>query len=100
MGDSKGILIEYQKEFCPWHTTGTKGQEMATLRKRNGKWHVQIRRYGYPSQNKTFSSKKTAEKWIRQTESLIGQQVLIQPKFNQKAALRELVCRYMKGSIS
>ena len=27
MGDSKGNLIEYQKEFCPWHTTGTKGQE-------------------------------------------------------------------------
>ena len=64
MGDSKGNLIEYQKEFCPWHTTGTKGQEMATLRKRNGKWHVQIRRNGYPSQNKTFISKKTAEKWM------------------------------------
>jgi len=62
MGDSNGNLIEYQKEFCPWHTTGTKGQKMATIRKRNGKWHVQIRRYGYPSQNKTFISKKTAEK--------------------------------------
>jgi integrase len=96
MGDFKGNLIECQKEFCPWHTTGTKGQEMATIRKRNDKWHVQIRRKGYPSKNKTFISKKTAQKWIRRTESLIDQKILIQPNLNQKATLRELVCRYMK----
>ena len=45
---------------------------------------------------KILFQKKTAEKWIRQNESLIGQEVLIQPKLNKKATLRELVCRYIK----
>ena len=44
---------------------------MATLRKRNDKWLVQIRRKDYPSQTKSFVLKKIAEKWIRKTENRI-----------------------------
>ena len=51
---------------------------MATLRKRNDKWHVQIRRKDYPSQTKSFISKKTAEKWIRETENRIDKGYLHQ----------------------
>ena len=41
---------------------------MATLRKRNSKRHVQIRRAGHPSQSKSFLSKADAHKWARQVE--------------------------------
>ena len=33
---------------------------MATFRKRNDKWHVQVRRAGHPSQSKSFISKSDA----------------------------------------
>lgn len=41
---------------------------MATFRKRNDKWHVQVRRAGHPSQSKSFISKTDAHKWVRQVE--------------------------------
>ena len=41
---------------------------MATLRKRNNRWHVQVRRNGHPSQTKSFLSKTDAHKWVRQVE--------------------------------
>ena len=47
---------------------GTKEINMATIRKRNNKWHVQIRRKEFQSKTKTFLLKKDAELWARQTE--------------------------------
>ena len=44
---------------------------MATIRKRNNKWHVQIRRKEFQSKTKTFLLKKDAKLWARQTEILI-----------------------------
>ena len=41
---------------------------MASIRKKNGKWHVQIRRLGQRSINKSFLYKKEAETWIRAIE--------------------------------
>lgn len=42
---------------------------MATIRKRNGKWQVQVRRKGCPTQTRSFSSKADAQAWARQTEA-------------------------------
>ena len=39
--------------------------EMGTLRRRNNKWHVQIRRKHYPSQTNTFNNKLAAVRWVR-----------------------------------
>jgi len=41
---------------------------MATIRKRGGKWQVQIRRLGSPSLSKSFHSLKDAEAWARAIE--------------------------------
>ena len=49
---------------------------MATIRKRNGKWHVQIRRKNLPSQTCSFVNKRSALKWIRNTEIRLEQQTV------------------------
>ena len=36
---------------------------MASIRRRNGRYHVQIRKNGYPSVTKTFIHLKTAKNW-------------------------------------
>jgi len=41
---------------------------MATFRKRNDKWQVQIRRKDYPLQSKSFQLKVDAELWVRKVE--------------------------------
>ena len=41
---------------------------MANIRKRNGRYQVQIRRRGFPSQVKTFSRHSDAKRWALQTE--------------------------------
>ncbi len=42
---------------------------MATIRKRRGKWQVQIRRLGEPPLSRTFILKLDAQAWARQTET-------------------------------
>tara|TARA_Y100000022_G_scaffold156777_1_gene139174 strand:+ start:359 stop:682 length:324 start_codon:yes stop_codon:yes gene_type:complete len=41
---------------------------MATLRKRGGLWHSQIRKKGFPQQTKTFHSKAAGAAWARRME--------------------------------
>ena len=42
---------------------------MASIRKRNGKWQVQVRRVNQPSLSKSFVQKSHAERWARNIES-------------------------------
>ncbi len=42
---------------------------MATYQKRGGKWRAIIRRTGYPTQSKTFPTKKLAEEWALSIEA-------------------------------
>jgi integrase len=44
---------------------------MACIRKRNSKWHVQIRRLGHKSITKSFTTREAADKWARKTEALL-----------------------------
>jgi hypothetical protein len=44
---------------------------MATIRKRLGKWQVQIRRKNYPNIIKTFKKKFSVYKYIRQIEVIM-----------------------------
>jgi integrase len=43
---------------------------MATIRKRNGKWQVQVRRLGQPTISRTFQAKEDAQRWAREQERL------------------------------
>jgi integrase len=44
---------------------------MATLRKRAGRWQVQIRRQGHAPASRTFMKRADADAWARQTEAEI-----------------------------
>ena len=42
---------------------------MATIRKRDSRYNVQIRKEGYPSITKTFTSISVARKWVTGIEA-------------------------------
>jgi len=44
---------------------------MASIRNRNGRWHVQVRRRGSKSVNRTFTLKSDAQLWAREQERAI-----------------------------
>ena len=41
---------------------------MASIRKRNGRYHAQVRRRGYPQATRSFTSREAANKWIKSVE--------------------------------
>ena len=52
-----------------WHAYGTTGRfALASIRKRGGKWHVQVRRKGRQSVTRSFLLKGDADTWARQQE--------------------------------
>ena len=70
-----------------------KEERMASIRKRNGKWHAQVRRANCKSITKTFTLKKYAERWARDMEQKLDRQELRID--HQEATLRDLVNRYL-----
>ncbi|MDP6139466.1 MAG: site-specific integrase [Candidatus Woesearchaeota archaeon] len=66
---------------------------MATIRRRFGKWQVQIRKQQHPLITKTFLSKKNAEQWVREIENEIDKGTLNLDK--KENTLRELIDRYI-----
>ncbi|WP_027155330.1 site-specific integrase [Mesorhizobium sp. WSM2561] len=68
---------------------------MATLRKRNGKWQVQVRRHGFPVQSRSFVSKADANEWARAIERQHDRQELGPDRKTLKTiTLADLVTRY------
>jgi hypothetical protein len=67
---------------------------MATLRKRNGRIQVQVRRRGHPAQSKTFLDIKDARVWARQMEAEADRGTLPDCKVLKRVTLGELVTRY------
>jgi hypothetical protein len=70
---------------------------MATLRKRNGKWHVQIRRTGQPTHTKTFHRKADADAWAHEMDrqaDTVGLPRNLFAKHSAKILLHDLVKRY------
>jgi integrase len=69
---------------------------MATIRQRNDRWQAIVKRTGYPTQSKTFTLKKDAEKWARLQERLIDAGDWIESPQGNQATLGELLDRYAK----
>ena len=65
---------------------------MASIRKRNGRYHVQIRKNGYPSVTKTFIHLKTAKKWASGVEADMERQPYC--PIPETIMLGELLTRY------
>lgn len=68
---------------------------MATFRKRNGLWQVQVRRKGHEPKSKTFAVKADATEWAREIERSLDRQELGPDRKTLKSiTLAELVTRY------
>ncbi len=68
---------------------------MATFRKRNNKWQVQVRRAHLGSISQTFDQKKDALQWAREKEIEL-QQYCIKFKRDKFPILSDLIGRYIK----
>jgi integrase len=69
---------------------------MATIRKRNSRWQVQVRRTGYPPISKSFLSKSDAEKWAREKERAIDRAELpINVSDLKQTTVGDLLRRYL-----
>ncbi len=67
---------------------------MATIRKRKQKYQVQVRKNGYQTISKTFSSLSVARSWAKVIEADIERQIYICPQ--EKVTVRSLIERYQK----
>ena len=68
---------------------------MASLRKRNNRWEVRVRRSGQPTQTKTFTLKSDAHQWAREAEIALEKGELLQkPKINP-ITLEDAIKRYL-----
>lgn len=68
---------------------------MASIRKRNNRWEVRVRRIGYPTQTKTFTHKSSAQTWAREAELALEQGKLTCRPQRLSMTLEEAVQRYL-----
>ena len=68
---------------------------MASIRKRNSRWEVRVRRSGYPTQTKTFTHKSSAQMWAREAELALEQGKLTCRPQRLSMTLEEAVQRYL-----
>ena len=67
---------------------------MATIRRRNGRYHVQVRRKGFPPITGTFSRLTVARKWIASIEADIEKKTYIDYSEAETTTLNDLLKRY------
>lgn len=67
---------------------------MATIREKRNRWHVQIRRKGYPVQTATFDTKSEAERWATVVESEMVRGVFVDRSVAESTTLYEALERY------
>jgi integrase len=67
---------------------------MATVRKRNGKWHVQIRKKGYQPITETFIKKAVADAWANKTEADMERGTYLDARGSAKTSLTPIFDKY------
>jgi integrase len=82
-------------QLCHTCVTQDMGNDMASIRKRKGKYQAQIRRSGFLPISRTFLSKADAQTWVRQIESSLDRGDLDQIKLQQHT-LNDLILQYEK----
>ena len=68
---------------------------MASIRIRNGRYQVQVRRADLGSRSRTFVLKQDAEQWARKTEAQFDQGEL-QPLRTRDVVLHNLIDQYRR----
>src|SRR5690348_6496275 len=85
----------------PGTFSGTVRCRMATIRKRNGKFQVQVRLKGSPSLTQTFATKTEAVRWARDIEGgRIDRSDLAAMEQTCKITFGELLERYYRDVLS
>ena len=69
---------------------------MATIRKRNGRYHVQVRRKSFPAITSTFSRLTLARRWIASIEAEIENKTYIHFSDAEKTTVNDVLNRYQK----
>jgi integrase len=69
---------------------------MASIRQRSGVWQAQVRRLGYPTEVKSFSTKAEAQVWARTIESAMDQGTHHATHSARNILLTDLLNRYME----
>ena len=69
---------------------------MASLRKRNNRWEVRVRRTGQPTQTKTFTLKSDAQQWAREAEIALEKGELFHKPKISPLTLNDAVKRYLE----
>ena len=69
---------------------------MASLRKRNNRWEVRVRRTGQPTQTKTFTLKSDAQQWAREAEIALEKGELLQKPKACPITLEGAAKRYLE----
>ena len=69
---------------------------MASLRKRNNRWEVRIRRNGQPTQTRTFTLKSDAQQWAREAEIALEKGELLQKPKVSHITLEGAAKRYLE----
>ncbi|MFD0980682.1 tyrosine-type recombinase/integrase [Tropicimonas aquimaris] len=70
---------------------------MATIRNRNGKWQAQVRIKGHTARTKSFTTKRDAERWARQTETEIEASALrVDHRVLDRMTVRDVLERYRR----
>ena len=68
---------------------------MASIRRRNNRWEVRVRRSGYPTQTKTFTHKSSAQTWAREAELALEKGSLSCRPQRLGMTLEEAIERYL-----
>lgn len=69
---------------------------MATVRQRQDRWQAIVKRQGHPTQSKTFTLRKDAEKWARQQERLMDAGEWVDRSETRQTTFKELLQRYRR----
>ncbi len=62
---------------------------MASIRRRNNSYHVQVRKKGYPTLTATFTDHSTALSWAKKVESEIDRGIYLDISIAQSTTVRE-----------
>jgi integrase len=86
------------QKWCSWKILAWDiyGVVMASFSKRGAYWRAQIRRKGYPEQNRTFDSKAQAEAWARSIENEMDRGVFRCRFESESTTLHEALERYWR----
>src|SRR3546814_16384430 len=80
---------------CTAACSSRRALKMATYKKRNGRWHVRVRRNGYDPECASFGTKDEAEAWAKGVESQMSRRQHIVDKRSHVLTVGQVIAEYI-----